>query len=75
MEGQDLVLDITRNKFEDVCYDLFKEYLPCIEKLLKDSDVNKNKINEIILVGGSSRIPKINKIIQDFFNGKIINKT
>ena len=75
MEGQDLILDITRNKFEDVCYDLFKKYLPCIEKLLKDADVNKIKINEIILVGGSSRIPKINKIIQDFFNGKIINKS
>ena len=75
MEGQDLILDITRNKFEDICYDLFKKYLPCIEKLLKDADVNKNKINEIILVGGSSRIPKINKIIQDFFNGKIINKS
>ena len=41
MEGQDLILDITRNKFEDVCYDLFKKYLPCIDNLLKDADVNK----------------------------------
>jgi L1 cell adhesion molecule like protein len=75
MEEQDLILDMTRNKFEEVCYDLFKKYIPCIEKVLKDANVSKNEINEIILVGGSSRISKINQIIQDFFNGKIINKT
>ena len=75
MEGQDLIIDITRNKFEELCLDLFKQYIPIIENVLTDAKVIKDKINEIILVGGSSRIPKINQIIQDFFNGKKVNKS
>ena len=74
MERQDLIIDITRNKFEELCFDLFKKYIPIIENVLKDANVLKDKISEIILVGGSSRIPKINLIIQNFFNGKKVNK-
>ena len=74
LEEQGLYIDITRNKFEELCLDLFKKYIPIIENVLKDAGVRKDNISEIILVGGSSRIPKINQIIQNFFNGKVVSK-
>ena len=74
LEEQGLYIDITRNKFEELCLDLFKKYIPIIENVLKDANVRKDNISEIILVGGSSRIPKINQIIQNFFNGKVVIK-
>ena len=74
LEEQGLYINITRNKFEELCLDLFKKYIPIIENVLKDAGVRKDNISEIILVGGSSRIPKINQIIQNFFNGKVVSK-
>ena len=74
LEEQGLYINITRNKFEELCFDLFKKYIPIIENVLKDAKVRKDNISEIILVGGSSRIPKINQIIQNFFNGKVVSK-
>lgn len=74
LEEQGLYINITRNKFEELCLDLFKKYIPIIENVLKDAKVRKDNISEIILVDGSSRIPKINQIIQNFFNGKVVSK-
>ena len=66
---------ITRAKFEELCSDLFKRTLDPVEKALKDAKMDKSSINEIVLVGGSTRIPKIQELLQDFFNGKELNKS
>ena len=75
IEGEDLNIVITRNKFEELCMDLFKKCIDPIERVLQDTRTHKNEIDEIVLVGGSTRIPKIQQIIQEFFNGKELNKT
>ena len=67
---EDLNVVITREKFEELCIDLFKKCLPLLESVLKEAHLDKKKIDEIILVGGSTRIPKIQALIQDFFEGK-----
>jgi len=74
MEGKDLIIDITRTKFEDLCINLFKKLMADIEKVLKDAKKSKSEVNEIILVGGSSRIPKIKEMIQSFFGEEIAIK-
>jgi len=74
MEGKDLIIDITRTKFEDLFINLFKKLLPDIENVLKGAKIPKSKVNEIILVGGSSRIPKIKEMIQSFFGEEIAIK-
>ena len=53
--------------------DLFKKCISCLEQAIKESKINKEKIDEIVLIGGSSRIPKIRQMMQEFFNGKEIN--
>ena len=73
--NEDLYIKITRNKFEELCMDLFKKCFPPLEMLLKDAKISKSQINEIILLGGSSRIPKIQEMIKEFFNGKELNKS
>ena len=55
--------------------DLFRKCMEPVEKTLRDSKIDKSKINEIVLVGGSTRIPKIQQMLSDFFNGKELNKT
>ena len=70
MDGQDLSIEITREQFEQLCNDLFENFVPCLENLLKDAKMKKEEINEILLIGGSTRIPKIQSILKDFFNGK-----
>lgn len=72
--GLNLDLNLTRDQFDLICENLFKQTLIPIEKVLEDSGIEKEKVDEIILVGGSTRIPKIQKIVSDFFNGKILNK-
>ena len=59
LDGEDLVILITRSKFEDLCMDLFKKCIPPLENVLKDAKMNKSEIDEVILVEGSTRIPKI----------------
>merc|ERR1712014_9175 len=69
-EGIDFYTSITRARFEELCSDLFKGTLEPVEKALRDAKLDKASIDEIVLVGGSTRIPKIQKLLQDFFNGK-----
>jgi L1 cell adhesion molecule like protein len=74
-EGIDFYTSITRARFEELCQDLFRGTLEPVEKSLRDAKMDKAAIHEIVLVGGSTRIPKIQKLIQDFFNGKELNKS
>merc|ERR1712058_96627 len=74
-EGEDYYTSITRAKFEELCSDLFKGTLDPVEKAMKDAKMDKTSISDIVLVGGSTRIPKIQKLLQDFFNGKELNKS
>merc|ERR1711962_85199 len=74
-EGIDFYTSITRARFEELCSDLFKGTLDPVEKALRDAKLDKSSIHEIVLVGGSTRIPKIQKLLQDFFNGKELNKS
>ena len=74
-EGIDYYTTITRARFEELCADLFKGTLDPVEKSMKDAKMDKNAIDDIVLVGGSTRIPKIQKLLQDFFNGKELNKS
>merc|ERR1739849_53583 len=74
-EGIDFYTSITRARFEELCADLFRGTLEPVEKSLRDAKLDKGQIQEIVLVGGSTRIPKVQKILQDFFNGKELNKS
>mgnify|MGYP001121646050 CR=1 FL=1 len=69
-DGVDFYTSITRARFEELCADLFRGTLDPVERVLQDSKMDKSKVNEIVLVGGSTRIPKIQKLVSDFFNGK-----
>jgi|TARA_B110000503_G_scaffold137930_1_gene223047 L1 cell adhesion molecule like protein len=55
----DFNLTITKAKFEELCLPMFKDCIPPVEKVLKDSGMSKNQIHEVVLVGGSTRIPKV----------------
>jgi len=74
-EGIDFYTSVTRARFEELCADLFRGTLEPVEKSLRDAKMDKSAINDIVLVGGSTRIPKIQKLISDFFNGKELNKS
>ena len=74
-EGIDFDTTITRACFEEMNGDLFKSILELVEKALHDSKFDKRAIHDIVLIGGSTRIPKIQKLLQDFFNGKELNKS
>jgi len=73
-DGQDYNVQITRAKFEELCLDLFRQCMPPVENALKDANIAKNQVHEVVLVGGSTRIPKIQQMLSDFFNGKQLNK-
>ncbi|KAF8522630.1 heat shock protein 70 [Hysterangium stoloniferum] len=68
--GRDLMETLTRAKFEELNADLFKKTLGPVRRVLKDAKVEKKKVDEIVLVGGSTRIPKVQQILKDFFDGK-----
>ncbi|EGT36488.1 hypothetical protein CAEBREN_14120 [Caenorhabditis brenneri] len=72
-DGADFYSKITRARFEELCADLFRKTLEPVEKSLRDAKMDKSKIDEVVLVGGSTRIPKIQKLLKDFFNGKELN--
>jgi L1 cell adhesion molecule like protein len=74
-DGKDLYENLTRAKFEELCNDLFQQSLEPVAQVLKDAKVDKSKIEEIVLVGGSTRIPKVQKLLSDYFNGKELNKS
>merc|ERR1712110_1137700 len=74
-EGVDFYTSVTRARFEELCSDLFRGTLEPVEKSLRDAKMDKSAIHDIVLVGGSTRIPKIQKLISDFFNGKDLNKS
>jgi len=74
-EGHDLNNTITRAKFEELNMDLFRSCLGPVEQVLRDAKVSKAQVDEVVLVGGSTRIPKVQQLLQDFFNGKALNKS
>ncbi|KAK0512483.1 hypothetical protein JMJ35_005611 [Cladonia borealis] len=73
-KGEDFSETLTRAKFEELNMDLFKRTLKPVEQVLKDAKVKKNEINDIVLVGGSTRIPKVQAMLEEFFNGKKVSK-
>jgi L1 cell adhesion molecule like protein len=74
-EGTDFYTKITRAKFEELCMDLFRGTIDPVERVIRDSKISKGSIHEIVLVGGSTRIPKVCSLLQDFFNGKELNRS
>ena len=74
-QGIDFYTSITKARFEELCADLFKSTLEPVEKALRDAKMDKSSIQEIVLVGGSTRIPKVQKLLSDFFNAKDLNKS
>lgn len=74
-EGVDFYTSITRARFEELCGDLFRKTMEPVEKSLRDAKIDKNRIDEIVLVGGSTRIPKVQKLLSEYFNGKELNKS
>ncbi|OXH02929.1 hypothetical protein J010_05925, partial [Cryptococcus neoformans] len=69
-DGIDFYTSITRARFEELCQDLFRSTMDPVEKVLRDSKIDKSSVNEIVLVGGSTRIPKIQKLVSDMFSGR-----
>lgn len=74
-EGIDFYTSITRARFEELCQDLFRSTMEPVERTLRDAKIDKSSVHEIVLVGGSTRIPKIQKMVSDFFNGKEPNRS
>lgn len=73
-KGEDFSETLTRAKFEELNMDLFKRTLKPVEQVLKDAKVKKNEIDDIVLVGGSTRIPKVQAMLEEFFGGKKVSK-
>jgi heat shock protein 1/8 len=74
-DGIDFYTKISRARFEELCLDLFRSTIEPVDKALSDAKMDKGVIHEVVLVGGSTRIPKIQKLLQDYFNGKELNKS
>ena len=74
-EGQDFYTSCTRARFEELCADLFRACMAPVERTLLDAKLDKRAVDEIVLVGGSTRIPKIQAMLSDFFGGKQLNKS
>merc|ERR1712183_1107613 len=74
-DGEDFSTSISRAKFEELCLPLFRKCMPPVEQVLKDADIGKGQIHEIVLVGGSTRVPKIQSMLTEFFNGKTLNRS
>ena len=74
-EGIDFYTTVTRARFEELCSDLFRKTMEPVERALQDAKMDKSKINDIVLVGGSTRIPKIQKLLSDFMGGRDLNKS
>ncbi|CAJ1944858.1 unnamed protein product [Sphenostylis stenocarpa] len=74
-EGIDFYATITRARFEEMNMDLFRKCMEPVEKCLRDAKIDKSNVHEVVLVGGSTRIPKVQQLLQDFFNGKELCKS
>lgn len=74
-EGIDFYSSITRARFEDINADLFRKCMEPVEQVIRDAKMDKMKVDEVVLVGGSTRIPKIQQMLSSFFNGKELNKS
>jgi L1 cell adhesion molecule like protein len=74
-DGIDFMTTISRAKFENICEDLFRKTMAPVEQVLRDSRISKSQIKEVVLVGGSTRIPKIQQLLSDFFGGKELCKS
>ncbi|OZJ05557.1 78 kDa glucose-regulated protein [Bifiguratus adelaidae] len=73
-KGKDFSETLTRAKFEELNNDLFRKTVKPVEQVLKDASVTKNEVHDIVLVGGSTRIPKVQQLLEDYFNGKKASK-
>jgi L1 cell adhesion molecule like protein len=73
-EGQDFSMRLSRAKFEELCIDYFKKAMEPVSQCLADSNLPKSKISDVVMVGGSTRIPKVQELIKAFFNGKELCK-
>ncbi|MBA42572.1 MAG: molecular chaperone DnaK [Magnetococcales bacterium] len=73
-DGEDFTTAITRAKFEQLCNDDFKKAMTPVEQALKDAKLSKSQIDDVVLVGGSTRIPKVQKLLSDYFGGKELKK-
>ncbi|KAJ4819709.1 Heat shock 70 kDa protein [Rhynchospora pubera] len=74
-EGIDFYSTITRARFEELNMDLFRKCMEPVEKCLRDAKMDKSTVHDVVLVGGSTRIPKVQQLLQDFFNGKELCKS
>ena len=74
-ESKDFYTKLTRAKFEELCGDLFKKCMAPIDTVIKESGLDKSKIAEVVLVGGSTRIPKVQAMLSEYFDGKELNKS
>ena len=74
-EGIDFSTSITRSRFEELNMHFFRECMQCVENVMKDAKMGKSDIHEVVLVGGSSRIPKVQSMLQEFFGGKELNRS
>lgn len=74
-EGNDFSASLTRAKFDSLCDEIFKKTLEPLDQVLKDAGMQKSDINDVVLVGGSTRIPRIQELLSQYFNGKELNKS
>ena len=75
MDGIDFFSSINRARFEELCNDIFKRAFEPLDKVLRDAKMDKSEIHDIVLVGGSTRIPKVQQLLQEYFNGKDLCKS
>ena len=74
-DGVDMNIQLTRAKFENICSDIFQNTLGPVERVLQDAKVSKSQVHDVVLVGGSTRIPKVQEILSNYFNGKELCKS
>ena len=73
-EGIDFFTSISKARFESLCMNLFQKCINPVSRVLQDAGISKSNVHEVVLVGGSTRIPKIQELLSSFFNGKELNK-
>lgn len=74
-DGIDFNTSITRARFEDLCMDIFRQAMEPVDKVLRDGKMDKSQIDEVVLVGGSTRIPKLQEMLKEYFHGKELNNS
>jgi len=74
-DGIDFSVSLTRAKFENLCMDIFQKTLAPVERVFSDSKISKSQVHDIVLVGGSTRIPKVQELLSNYFNGKELCKS